>query len=292
MGKRGKTKFYANVKRRKSSGMAAKVAVCALAAVALVAGAWFGIGWTLRRLGEICDEQCRVENTADKVEVATGMLIPRETVMYAFNLTNGVNIATLDFAAMRTNFLGLVTSVRDVRIEKHLPDRVKIDVMERIPVARMMTMVSREGAARVTDEDGYVFNYPRRDLIVSLPVVRDPTARMTRQGERLGGMAAAAARLVKYVHAFHRELGVVDINTSGQDYLEATLASGAVARIAWAGMTERDPVPAAAVASMERQVDRLTKAIESGLVPNAAIWNATDYADKGFVTGNDPSRMD
>lgn len=268
-----------------------KIAVGAVAAALLAGGVFWAAAIASSKLSGICDSQAVVESVGDSITVNTGLLVKRGTILAHFGLTNNVNLATIPFESKRKEFLELFKQVRDIRIERRGAASLVIDVAERIPVARIMSMSTKTPGTRVADHDGYVFNYPRSET-TNLPIVRDPTNRIVRPGGRLTFMAAAALRLAEEASNNFRDLGIVDINTSSPYYLEATLSSGALARIAWLDMTVQDPVPDAAVKSMRRQLTRLLRAIESDLSPNTTVWTATDFSDIGRVTGNDPARAE
>lgn len=251
----------------------------------------FGVAKGLEKLTDLSNEQCVVSSVGDKITVNTGLLVKRGTILAHFDLTNGVNLARVPFEKKRKEFLDLFKQVRDIRIERRGVDRLVIDVEERLPVARVMSMSTKTPGTRVADVEGYVFNYPRSETAL-LPIVRDPTTRIVRPGGRLTGMAGAGVRLAQAARVDFPDLGIVDINTSSPYCLQATLSSGAVARIAWQDMTLPSEPSEASVKSMRRQLERLQKAIATGLSPNTTVWTATDWADVGRVMANDPARAE
>ena len=240
------------------------------------------------RLGRICREQCVVTDPQVDIVITTGKTVPEKLIINHFGLTNGVNLAYLELAKLRAELLRYMPNIRDLRIEWRQPNAIRIDVLERIPVARIMTMRTTSPGPRVADVEGFVFTYPRRET-EDLPIVRDPTERKVKPGEKLDGMAEAALRMVQTSRESFKELGISDVNTSYPDWLEATLEGGVTARIAWQDMKNPGPI---SDASMRRQLRRLSKAIASGLSPNTRLWTATDFADKGRIYANDPSRAE
>lgn len=271
-----------------SSSMPAGKIIAAAAAALLVLGAVAGGCVIANKLGKICREQCVVTDPKLDIVVTTGKTVPANLIINHFGLTNGVNIAELELGKLRAELLRYMPNIRDLRIEWRQPNAIRIDVIERIPVARIMTMRTTSPGPRVADVEGFVFTYPRRET-EDLPIVRDPTDRKVKPGEKLDGMAEAALRMVEASRESFKELGISDVNTSYPDWLEATLEGGIIARIAWQDMTTPSPI---SDASMRRQLRRLSKAIASGLSPNTRLWTATDFADKGRIYANDPSRAE
>ena len=57
-----------------------------------------------------------------------------------FGLTNGANLATIPFADLRKKLLDRIPNIADLKIERRLPNRVTITVVEREPAVRIATL--------------------------------------------------------------------------------------------------------------------------------------------------------
>jgi cell division protein FtsQ len=95
----------------------------------------------------------------------TGVLDPREVRVVAA-VPTGAPLATVDLDAVAARVQGLAP-VLDVDVSRAWPDRVRIDVTERVAVA----VVDQAGVLRGVDENGVMFRrYPSRPP--SLPRLR------------------------------------------------------------------------------------------------------------------------
>jgi cell division protein FtsQ len=95
----------------------------------------------------------------------TGVLDPRE-VRASAEVPTGAPLATVDLEAVAARVQGLAP-VLDVDVSRSWPDRIRIDVTERVAVA----VVDAGGVFRGVDELGVLFReYPSRPP--SLPLVR------------------------------------------------------------------------------------------------------------------------
>ena len=260
------------------------VALAATAAVGIVIwGATAGYG----ALTSAYDEQCRVvDGDVDVAVVVNGsaQMVSRDLVIDFFGLTNGANLAKIDFARRRAGLLK-TPNIRDIRIERRMPNRVTVEVFERAPIARVAGHSRRSATDRVVDEEGVVFRFQRN--IAALPIIREAEQTNTPPGQKLIGSAAAAVHLVTALAAA-TDLGdfrVLEIDTSHHDYLLLTLGNYSRAKVAWKHMDKDD---AESRASLKVQLSRLARALETRLTPGTTLWNAMDYED-GRIYADDPS---
>ena len=176
------------------------------------------------------------------------------------------------------------TNIADLKIERRLPNRVTITVVEREPAVRITTLKGRADSGRVADLEGVVF--PFSSNVSALPVIREATA--TPSGKRLTGMAAAAVRLVEEAALPElADLSVLEVDTTHADYLLVTLGDYSRARIAWDRMCEDTRVSRT---SLTNQLTRLSKAIATRVITQPTLWHATDYGSPGRVFAKDPAR--
>ncbi len=228
----------------------------------------------------IVAEQCRVNDAdVDVVIVTPNRMVPPEAVIFHFGLTNGANLAEIDFAALREKMLARIPNVRDVRIERRLPNRVTIEVKEREPIARVASTAKNSPSGLMADADGVIFRFARSAAV--FPVVRTSADVKIGPGERLVGHAAAALQLVGAASQPDLlALNVQEVNASPKDYVMVTLGNYSRAKVAWDRM---DECSAAARDSLQTQLRRLLHAQATGLASSTATWIVTDYGTPGRV---------
>ena len=275
------------IRRSRQNGARRAHAVAVLGAVALLAAAAVaGIGIAFRALQDIWREQCRVTDRELDVVISSGKMVHPDIITLFFGLTNGANLATIPFAELREKLLARVPNIRELKIERRLPNRVTIDVIEREPAVRIAPPKGRADTGRVADLDGVVF--PFSSEVESLPVVREAGATPTPPGRHLSGMAAAAVRLVRAAASPDlSDLSVLEVETSHPDYLLVTFGDYSRAKIAWDHMQDDSRH---ANDSLHRQLKRLSQAMATRLIPQPALWNATDYGKPMRIYVMDPAR--
>ena len=270
-------------------GRGKTIAAMAVAGLAILALAGWGAKVAYGRLKSIYILQCCVTDAGEQVEVVTGKIIPARLIVNHFGLTNGVNLATVPFAALRERLLKDTPNLRDVRISRRLPNFVRIEALERVPVVRVIGAGANASLNNAADREGVVFWYPRRDTAL-LPVVREAKKRTSAPGERLSGMAMAALQLLE--EAADPEFSVLkiqEVDTFKPDYLFATLEDSSRAKIAWEDMEK--PTKASRT-SLRRQLKRLSDAIKSNVANGTKLWNATDWGVPGRIYANDPTKAE
>ena len=249
----------------KGGGMADK----ALMALALVfmAGVAAGAVIAARTLAEVCREQCLV-TSPDCITVTSGKLIPPELIISRFGLTNGVNLAKVPFAEIRSLFLKNVPQIKEITITRRLPDKVQIDVVEREPAVRL------SGNGRVADAEGVVFEYYRGTSM--LPLITDNEAASDAMpGNRLSGHAAAALRLILAASAKNGDvppLRILAADATKTDALMLTLADYDRAKFAWTDMDDDTP---ASREAMMTQIKSLSTSIATQIGGSGKMWDVT-----------------
>jgi hypothetical protein len=253
----------------------------ALLAILLVAAIAIGLFMAYSTLRDMWLEQCVITNGAEQIQVTSGKLVKADTIADAFGLRNGANLALIDFAARRRDVLNdpRYAAIRDISIERSLPNKVSISVVEREPVVRMNIRGQKPDTGHVADADGVVFT--RRRGTGLLPIVREPQAPGTAVGKQLSGRALAALRLVETCRLPElQELGLLEVDISKQDFLCATLGDYSTAKIAWPGMDDPD---SSSLADLFITLRNLRDAIRSKVGQGVKTWNATSkeyiYAD-------------
>jgi len=274
---------------RREIGGRRRTGLIVLACV-LVAAAATGALVAYQKLHALWITQCVVTDLARQVAVTTGQNVRPGVILEAFGLTNGCNLAQIDFRRKRDEIMAKIPNIRALTVTRRLPDRVDIVIEEREPVARMNVLddkgvARRTATGRVVDAEGVVF--VRQAGTQMMPTIFERDGSHTRPGQRLTGRALAALRLLEYCRdGAAAELAIQRVDTTRPDFLFAILGNYSQARIAWEGM---DTPTAATQAAMEKQIDNFVKAYRTRLavpsngVMSAVVWNATEpgviYAD-------------
>lgn len=241
-----------------------------LALIVLIA-LGIGISVAYSRLRDLWLEQCVITDVASQVTVSSGRMVSPDAIMEAFGLRNGVNLALVDFSKQRADALKRYPILRSISVTRHLPDRVEISVIERVPSVRLGITAQRTETGRVADAEGMVFNCRRGTS--ALPVIREKGRPGTQPGKRLEGRARAALELLETARdPEFSELGILEVDISRADYLLATLGNYSRAKIAWTGM---DGSLGSAKQALCGQLACLRDAIRARLSTNVKIWNAT-----------------
>jgi hypothetical protein len=276
------------VKNQAKSKTSKFITLAAVAVAAFALAAW-GVTALFSQLNEICNRQCIVTDSGEQVEIIPGKIIPVGSYASHFGLTNGVNLAKVDFQALRLRILKDFHMLRDIKITRRMPNHVRIEAVERIPVVRICGSGAKSSPNLVADRDGVVFWYPRRETML-LPIVREVGKKATPAGERLSGAALAALKLLEEsADPRYSILKIQEVDTFKPDYLFATLGDSSRAKIAWEGML--NPTTSSRI-SLTNQLYRLSKAIASNVAAGTKLWNATDWGTPGRVYANDPSKAE
>lgn len=237
-------------------------------------------------LNEMWQEQCRVTDRDLDVVITSGKMVHPEVVNLHFGLTNGANLATIPFAELRKDLLERVPNVRDIHIERRLPNRVTIEVFEREPIARISSRKGSATTGRVADAEGVVFWYNVGDTTSQLPLVREHSDQPTTPGKKLTGLTGAALRLIEAASVPElAELKVREVDTSHEDYLYVKLGNLDNAEFAWDHMKDDTAISRT---SLQKQLKHLAQAIDTRLTPQATTWLATDWGPHSRITASGP----
>ena len=256
--------------------------------VAAVVAVIVGVLFSYDRLHGLWLEQCVVHDVASQVSITSGRMVKADVIAENFGLTNGANLAQIDFSERRDALLRKVPNLRSISVTRHLPDRVTIVTEERTPIARMGLCGQSKDTCKVVDADGVVFICARGTRM--LPIIREAQTPGTATGQTLTGRARAALQLIETVRDPNlAELGVLEVDVSKPDYLQAVLGDYSRAKIAWDGMD--DPSPAKRD-NLVRQLSLLLQAIRSRIGEGAVIWNATDTTPgTGYIYADGKGRF-
>ena len=235
------------------------------------------IAFAVKKLHNVWLRQCIVTNSAEQIEIESGQMVKGELIAEVCKLRNGVNLALLDYAAMREDALRQFPNLKSITFRRRLPNRLKVSIEERVPVARLGISGRHEVTGLVTDETGMVFR--KRFGTEALPLVREPVTN-TLPGKRLGERAMAAIRLLEALRSpEYSELASLEADLRKEDYIMLTLKNDySRAKVAWSEMDSDTPESRA---NMHRQLRHLRDAVRTGV--GARLWNATDTSVPGKI---------
>jgi hypothetical protein len=272
-------------KNSKGKVIAIAVALAVLGAILAICG----LAAAFSRLNDIYERQCCVTDAGEQVEIVAGRILPARLFINHFSLTNGVNLAQVPFASLRERLIRDMPNIRDIKIVRTIPDKVRIEIIERVPVVRVIGAGSKANPNYTADSEGKVFWYPRRDTTL-LPIIREAKKETSAAGSQLSGMSMAALRLLE--EAADPEFAILriqEVDTFKRDYLFATLGDSSRAKIAWEDMELHTKVSRE---SLRRQLTRLSQAMKSNVAAGTKLWNATDWGVPGRIYANDPTKAE
>lgn len=273
-------------KKKSAEGRHRGVVVVIGAGLLMLAAIGVGATFGVRALADIWRQQCRVEDQELDVVITTGKMVHPDVITMHFGLTNGANLAEIPFEELRARLLDRVPSIRDIKIERRLPNRVTVDVVEREPIARVALRTGRGETGRVADLEGVVFRFSNNTSL--LPIVREAAPPPTPPGKRLAGSAAAALRLVDMASQPEiADLRILEIDTSHADYLLVTLGNYDRVKLAWDHMLDDTRLSRD---SLKKQLRRVSNAINAHVAPRTTTWIATDWGTPGRIYATDPAR--
>lgn len=272
-----------------SKGNGRALTAVILACVAAFALAAWGIAAICGKLAETYERQCCVTDSGEQIEIIGGKVIEPRLIVNHFGLTNGVNLAHVDFPKLRDRLLECAPNIRDIRITRRLPNFVRIEVIERIPVARVIGHGANASKNNVADREGVIFWYPRKHTAL-LPIIRETKKNAVANGKSLSGMALAALHLLQEASAPEYDvLKIQEVETFKPDYVLATLGDSSRAKIAWEDM---DKPSRASRISLTNQLARLTSVVKCNVAAGTKLWNATDWHTPSRIYADDPTKVE
>jgi cell division septal protein FtsQ len=170
----------------------------------------------------IRNSQSIVTDQATQIEIKASPHFPEANVRALFNLTNGCNLAEIDFNKRRQEALRKYPLFSNIKITKRLPDKVTIAVEERKPIARINFEKDSSGRVKwlVVDSEGVVFNFPLRDS-TSLPIIKE-SKNSANKGQKVSGKAQMALRLIELCSSKDiANIHLTEVDVSNDIYLVA-----------------------------------------------------------------------
>lgn len=215
-----------------------KLAFCAVLAIAACATVFV----LFSKCRAMWIAQCAVADVREQVKITATAHIRPSLVLELFGLTNGCNLAEIDFDRKRAEILESQPMIKTLSVTRRLPDRLEIRAEERKPAARVnyseveiadsAGRKSRMGRWQVADAEGVVFNFNQRETRLLPRIVEGRPSAKT--GQRLSGRALAALRLIDLC-ARHDFPGItlLDADVTNPTYLVAATGDYNTLKIDW-----------------------------------------------------------
>jgi len=167
------------------------------------------------------------------ISIKGGKLLTEDLIRGYTHIEEGMNLFGFDAKRVRADVLGGTPNIKSMTITRQLPDTVKIEVVERDPVARFG---SKTGFL-VADRDGYVFNF--RMGRADLPVILGNKEGELKPAMTVQGATRAALDVLEAVNDPRFSLRVDAIDVSPEDCLVLYMPHDTVVtevKAAWNGM--------------------------------------------------------
>jgi len=196
-----------------------------------------GIGALLTwRLGAILfweNPKYNIQKLEIHVEGAT---ITAAHVREYMRIGEGTNLFASNLMSLRSDFLRKAPIAKSVKLQRHLPDTLNIDVVERIPLARL----GRWGSLAV-DREGYVFNLRAggRDY----PVITGYADGTLKPGAKVDQSAMNAIEIVDICNKskLGEQVKIASVGVGPKDHLEMYLTAGEHVKVGWENMDQNLP---------------------------------------------------
>ena len=148
----------------------------------------------------------------------------------------GTNLFASSLATMRTEFLKKTPIAKSVTLVRRLPDTLVVNVVERLPLARL----GRWGSLAV-DREGYVFSL--RAGSREYPVISGCAADNLKPGARVDQAVMNAIEVVDLCvrTKVGEHVKIASIEVSPKDHVELFLNAGEHIRVSWQDMDQPGP---------------------------------------------------
>ncbi|MFC1497812.1 cell division protein FtsQ/DivIB [Verrucomicrobiota bacterium] len=151
--------------------------------------------------------------------IRQGPVISEELVEEFTGISEGTNLFGFNIQEVRHKFLERVPNAESMEISRRLPDTLKIEISERVPLAR----VGRMGHL-VVDGGGYLFILRRK--LRELPIIRGYDVGNQRPGQRVDGRVLTAVKVLNVCSHPKIDLRVAEINVGDDERIYVQLCSG------------------------------------------------------------------
>lgn len=232
-------------KRKNHNHIKVKTAVsifAVLVLLALIIGLWSGSRLIVRKL------YSRNSTFVIKhINISGSLMLSPMLVREYTQIDEGLNLFDLNIKQIRSDFLRRVPSVKSMDISRILPDTLEINIIERIPLAKL----GRKGPL-VVDRYGMIFVF--KGPTSQLPVLVGYDRKRSRPGVKILGIAQAALEALRAIDEDPSlGLDVARVEVFHEDYLLLRLIDGKIVKLAWDDMGMQTDI------SQERLAYRLRK---------------------------------
>ncbi len=213
-----------NNKRRNQHYSRVKTVVSIIAIVALIGlfiGLWVGSRLIVRRL------YSRNSTFVIKhININGSLMLSPLLVREYTQIDEGLNLFDINIKQIRNDFLRRVPSVKSMDISRKLPDRLVINIVERIPLAKLGS------GPLVVDRYGMIFVF--KGSTSQLPIILGYDKKRSRPGVKILGIAQAALEALCAIDEDPSlGLDVAKVVVSKGAYLLLRLTDGKVIKLTW-----------------------------------------------------------
>lgn len=169
-----------------------------------------------------------------KLDIKSGEVITEDLIREYTNIKEGMNLFGFDIGEVRDNFMRGVHNVKTMEISRRMPDTIKIEVMERTPLARI-----GKNENLMIDDAGFVFALPGRRQR-NEPLITGYRGPTLKPGDMVQGLARDAMWMLDACQktGIDNEVAIVGIDVRGEfsgrdDAIRLHLADGTKVDFWW-----------------------------------------------------------
>jgi hypothetical protein len=205
-----------------------------------------------------------VKDAQKNVIIDTGKTLTPDLIKQILGIKDGINLFSIPIDEKRVQLMEKAPSIKDIAIVRYMPDKLKISIIERDPIARV------EIDGRVVDDEGVVFvRYTRTS---GLPIILgSKKIKSAKPGDRLTGMEMAAVRRANSTFRPECKSRFMSVDSSHSRYLLLKFPDSRRSKIAWAGMKEKS---AKSKRLMIKQYDNLINAMSNDIGMEFKMFDA------------------
>jgi hypothetical protein len=206
---------------------AAAVALCVVGAAVLAAAAV--VTW------RAATDKLFVQNrrfVLTSLQISGGTAVNHQFITERQGIHEGTNLFAFSIGRVRRDFLQWAYNVKAMDICRVLPNTLKIEIVERTPLAR----IGWRGPLAI-DREGMAFPLKSGEMR-GLPRVLSKKESALKPGSRVTGMALAAIELLDVVENPALGVRVESIDVDSDEYLVVHMPQAPPVRLAWRKMGE------------------------------------------------------
>jgi cell division septal protein FtsQ len=267
--------LHVNTKLRRERGRdngTLVLAVAGLAAVLALVLIWYGFMTAGRRLFS--------ENpayTIRRIEVKTGEQVPADLAreyLSRLGVQEGTNLFAVDIGRIGDDFVKRQPAIRSVEVARLLPDRLLVQIEERMPLATIGTL-----GTFVVDREGLVF--PNRWKGRALPALSGFASVRLMPGARLNKLGLAALQVVEACAGTEIGIDVREVDVEQRECLIMKLGDAKTVKISWPKMGDTSQE---ALGALRTRLLRVAQVLQTPEGKAAQRLDAT-YEDRVYAQG-------